>query len=232
MRPAKALRIEVYWANVKAYVKSCVVYHTEAACPPCTPAQLQDLAGAYEASHLLEAGRKNTIELSATITHEMGHGTGVLHHDPTYDGAADLGLKNCTIRYYAPDEFPRNVGDRFELDARGNNPDSFCRRKHNCWGHIRINDNLGAAAGAGAGAAAVPVPASLRRPAVALAAAVAGVAEPALLEISADLAWDEAIAGDPLRVGVRLHGPTGGVAANWVEGVRLRLSRSSVSPNY
>lgn len=227
LRPAMALRIEVYWANVKGYVKRSLVYHSKAACPACTPAELKDLAAAYEADHLPEAGRKKTIELSSTITHEMGHGTGILHHKPTSDSPADAGLKNCTMRYYAPSEFPRDIGDRFELNARGNNPDSFCRRKHNCWGHLRINDNLGAAAGAEAGEAAVPVPASLRRPALAPATsvAVAGVAEPALLEISADLAWDEAIAGDPLRVWVRLHGPTDGVAANWVAGVRLRLSR-------
>ena len=85
------------------------------------------------------------------MTHEMGHGTGVPHHEPTSDSPSIDALKNCTMRYYSPDEFGPNVGDRFELEARDNNPDSFCHRIHNCWGQIRITDNLNAAAGAEAG---------------------------------------------------------------------------------
>ena len=227
-RPAANYRTEVYAAAVKAYVGDTVLYHSRAACPDCTSTQLAQEAKAYELSHSFDAGRKYTIELSATITHEMGHGTGVQHHAPVTDTPSDDTLKNCTMRYYDREEFPANAADRFELEARGNNPDNFCRRKHNCWGQIKITDSLEAEADGAALARGIP--AQLPHPtrlALASFPEIPGVPipEPTLFELSADLAWDEIIEGDPLRFHVRLHGLNDSLTAPWLNGLFLRLVR-------
>jgi hypothetical protein len=56
-------------------------------------------------THPADGGRKNAIELSASCRHEIGHGTGVHHHDPDNSDPNDNDLKNCTMRYYGPKEF-------------------------------------------------------------------------------------------------------------------------------
>jgi len=77
-----------------------------------------------------EFNRKMMIEFSATFAHEIGHATGVRHPNPDHSDFDDPELRNCTIRYYDPDEFipQMYVGwEEFETDifafaARGYNP--------------------------------------------------------------------------------------------------------------
>ena len=78
--------------------------------------------------------------LSMTTTHEMGHGLGVKHHDPT-----DAGSHQCVMRYFGLD-CPRNANDRFELAARAPWPNIYCRsadhtaNARGCWYQIKITD--------------------------------------------------------------------------------------------
>jgi hypothetical protein len=226
-RPASTFQVEIYAANLTNRVYHTVRYHTEADCPsPCDEESLQLRTAAHIGAHPSSFSTKYTIAISATTTHEMGHATGMNHHEPAQSDPLKPDLANCIMRYYRRTEFERNVADRFELLARGHNPSLFCRNIFDCWGQLQVTDNPAASKGA---APASPVHHSPSR------VARAGLLLPPLfpvetrLELSADLEWPEVVAGDPLRLWVRLHGTTSAVAANWTEGLVLTLRRLSDS---
>ena len=224
-RPASSYWIEIYAASVTNYVFDTVLYHTRGDCgTPCDDNRLNTLAGAFIGSNVFSFQTKYTIELSASMTHEMGHGTGVKHHKPENSDPKNSDLANCTMRYYGPKEFPINVGDRFEIFARGHNPNMFCRNIFNCWGQLQVTDNPDAAKGA--------APASLARlrpSQVSLAGILPPFPVETRLELSADLDWPDLVAGDPLRLWVRLHGTTSVVPPNWPDGLVMTLRRLSDS---
>ncbi|MCX6902334.1 MAG: hypothetical protein NTW03_02405 [Verrucomicrobia bacterium] len=222
LRPARTYEVAIFGYNVGAYVSDCVRYHSAADLAGKTAVQQTGFILDYMNDHFEDASQRRTIEMSATIAHELGHATGTIHHKPDYAGSSDPGLANCTMRYYAPNEFPVNPADRFELSARGNQPSEFCRKKFNCWGQLAINDDPSAPASpATARAAAFNTTWSQQRRPNARPA----VAEASALSISADLAWPELVEGDAMRLWGRLHGPTAGAAPNWADGFQFTLQR-------
>jgi hypothetical protein len=219
-RPARTYEVVIFGIEVNRYVTNCVRYHSAADLAGETAAQQDQFILGYLADHAEELSQKCIIEMSATMTHELGHGTGVKHHDPTDSGSKDPDLANCTMRYYGPREFPVNPADRFELIARGDQPSQFCRKSFNCWGQLAIDDD----------------PAAPASPGIAPAAALAtewfyahqpatrqSDTTPTTLSISADLAWPDLIEGDAMRIWGRLHGATSGMASNWVDGFEFTL---------
>lgn len=219
-RPAYTYEVVIYGGNVNDYVTRCVEYHSAADLAGRTAAQQSQIILDYMRDHRDDARTKRTIEMSATLAHELGHGTGINHHNPDNDTHTDPDLAHCTMRYYGPDEFAVDPSDRFELAARGHQPSQFCRKKHNCWGQLAINDNPSAPASPGA--APAPALAAGLYPPFQRATRQADAPAPTL-SISADLAWPEVVEGDALRLWGRLHGPTASVASNWVEGFQFTL---------
>ena len=226
-RPARVYEVVAFASSITNYLVDCVRHHSASLTAGLTQAQADALIGGFIAGNLPDYRRKYVIELSATLAHEMGHATGLNHHDPTDSDFSRADLRNCTLRYYSPREFAADTVDRFELSARGHEPSTFCRAGFNCWGQVQVNDDPAAPAERAAAAAAAQGP--LADPVTSRRALQSGPppadVDPGPLELSADLAWREIAAGDPLRVWVRLHGPTRGVAANWADGVRLTLVR-------
>ena len=235
MSPGGTFRVDIYAANVDNYVLDTVKYHSATLCVGCTTED-QKRAEAQEliADNQKDYRTKYTIELSATCAHEIGHGTGVEHHDPTGSNPNNPGLKDCTMRYYGPNEYPANVADLFELVARGHNPSQFCTETFNCWGQLRISDDPNApssgAAAAMAGKADEPRGAlRLTSQAGNRRTGVPRDKTPAALSVSSDLVWTDLVTGDPLRLEVRLHGPTDQLAANWMAGVQINLTKVTSS---
>ena len=221
-RPAYTYEVVIFGANVNGYISSCVRYHSSADLAGKTAAQQNQFILDYVRGHADDARLKRSIEMSATIAHELGHGTGINHHNPQDDSPRDPDLANCTMRYYGPNEFPIDPADRYELDARGNQPSQFCRKKHNCWGQLAINDNPAAPASPGTAPAAAFTTAWFydHDPAMRQSEATVPV-----LSISADLAWPGLVEGDAVRLWGRLHGPTADIATNWVDGFQFTLQR-------
>ena len=118
-RPAYTYEVVFFGVEVNRYVTNCVNYHSAADLAGKTKAQQDQFIQDFLAGHIGDFRQKRTIEMSATMTHELGHGTGVNHHDPDNASAADPDLANCTMRYYGPEEFHINPADRFELLALG-----------------------------------------------------------------------------------------------------------------
>jgi hypothetical protein len=221
-RPAYTYEVVFFGVEVNRYVTNCVRYHSAADLAGKTAAQQDQFILGYlaEADHAVDMSQKRTIEMSATMTHELGHGTGVNHHDPDDDSATDPDLANCTMRYYAPDEFPVDAADRFELAARGSQPSEFCRKKFNCWGQLAIDDDPAAPASPGIAPAANLTMEWFLQHQPATRQSEANAPE---LSISADLAWPDLVEGDAMRIWGRLHGPTFGMAGNWVDGFQFTL---------
>ena len=222
MRPANTYEVIIYGYNVGQYVAICVRYHSAADLAGKTDVDQTLFILDYIEDHFTNASRRRTIEMSATIAHELGHATGIIHHDPTDSSSTDPDLANCTMRYYAPWEFPVNTADRFELAARGNQPSQFCRQKFNCWGQLAINDDPAAAASPGTAAAASLAAERFDQQQT---AARQSNEEAPTLSISADLAWPDLVEGDAMRLWGRLHGPTAEVASNWMDGFEFTLVR-------
>ena len=174
----------IFGTEVSRYVTNCARYHSAADLAGKTAAEQDQIILNYMGDHAGDASLKRLIEMSATITHELGHGTGVIHHTPETDSPTQPDHVNCTIRYYSPNEYPVDPGDRFELRARGNQPSEFCRVKHNCWGQLAINDDPAAPPSTGAALAA-----ALRTEPVVLHQSLTPQAQPEApaLSISADL---------------------------------------------
>ncbi|MBL9137047.1 MAG: hypothetical protein JNK85_14340 [Verrucomicrobiales bacterium] len=227
-RPASVFQVEIFAANITNRVFQTVRYHTYADCPaPCDATSLDAWTSAYIAAFPFSFRTKYTIAFCATATHELGHATGLNHHDPSDSDPKKAGLANCLMRYYGPAEFSRNVGDRFELMARGHNPSFYCRESFDCWGQLQVTDNPAATRGA-----ANAVARDTHAPRIARMSPFTPTSPvETRLQVSADLDWQEMIEGDPLRLWVRLHGVTGAVKPNWTEGLTVTLRRlSGVSP--
>ena len=220
LRPANTYEVVIFGYNVGAYVSGCVRYHSAADLLGKTDVQASNFILDYMQDHFGDADQRRTIEMSATIAHELGHATGVEHHKPDYWSSHNPDLANCTMRYYGPDEFPVNPADRFELTARGNQPSEFCRKVFDCWGQLAINDDPAAPASPGIAPASAVSTAWFfeHRPAI-------RQSDPAApgFSISADLAWPDLVEGDAMRIWGRLHGSTIGIASNWVDGFQFTL---------
>lgn len=236
-RPSCAYQVDVYAANVAQYVFNTVYYHSEQDLKGLTSAQKLAVVNRYIAGHQVPYKRKNTIEMSATMAHELGHATGINHHKPVDFHPDNSALADCTIRYYSQNEFMVDPDDRFELASRGHSPNALCRTVFNCWGQLQVSDNPGAAAASGA-AGFSPAPSTDADRVSQLSQEVPNgtvlaqplsrqEGEPAALDLSADLMWPEVVTGDPLRLAVRLHGATSQATSNWIDGVRLNLRQLS-----
>lgn len=223
-RPASVFQVEIFAANITNRVFQTVRYHTLADCPaPCDATSLDAWTSAYIGAFPHSFRTKYTIAFCATATHELGHATGLNHHDPADSDAKNGALANCLMRYYGPAEFVRDVGDRFELAARGHNPSFYCRESFDCWGQLRVTDNPAASKGTGNAMAH-----DTFAPRIADTGRFAPVAPvETRLQVSADLDWQEMVEGDPLRLWVRLHGTTGEVSGDWTKGFALTLRRLS-----
>lgn len=223
-RPASTFQVEIFASNITNRVFQTVRYHTSADCPaPCDATGLDAWTCAYIGAFPFSFRTKYTIAFCATTSHELGHATGLNHHDPADGDAKDADLANCIMRYYGHAEFGRNVGDRFELIARGHNPSFFCRKSFNCWGQLQITDKPAASAGS-----ASVMARDTHAPRIAWTSPVTPpVPVETRLLVSADLDWQDMVEGDPLRLWVRLHGTTGAVKADWTEGLALTLRRLS-----
>jgi hypothetical protein len=220
MRPSYTYEVVIFGYNVGAYVSDCVRYHSAADLAGKTDVQASNFILDYMQDHFEDAGQRRTIEMSSTIAHELGHATGIIHHEPNTWSSKNPDLINCTMRYYGPKEFPVNPADRFELTARGNQPSEFCRKVFNCWSQLAINDDPAAPASPGIAPASEVSTAWFfqHQPATRQSSANS----PAL-SISADLAWPDLVEGDAMRIWGRLHGSTTGMASNWVDGFQFTL---------
>jgi hypothetical protein len=222
--PVGALVIETYANNIVQYTREVVQYHTWGApefakyWDPATTDSLRammrtrcaDLAEAYIRDHRNDYERRNWLHFTTTITHEVGHGVAV--NDLKSPG--NVGPIECVMRYFATEDFPPNVNDRFELGSRKPWPSIYCRSTVgtvdgiSCWRQIEITDRVDAS---GANAFKLDTTGSdpgIRRmmvPAPAGAGpALTLVEELPALQLSCRLLWEETLAGDPLRVEVIL----------------------------
>jgi hypothetical protein len=222
MRPSYTFEVVIFGYNVGTYVSDCVRYHSAADLAGKTAVQQTSFILDYMQDHFEDAGQRRTIEMSATIAHELGHATGIIHHNPDNWSSKNPDLANCTMRYYGPEEFPVNPADRFELAARGNQPSEFCRKVFNCWGQLAINDDPAAPASPGIAPAATLGTEWFHESLPATRQFEVNAPE---LSISADLVWPDLVEGDAMRIWGRLHGPTSGMAGNWVDGFQFTLER-------
>jgi len=149
LSPKDAYVITIYPPVFAGEVASFVKYHTRALPlfqpgnpnPPANPdAEAARLASEYIRDHPQEYKERFLRRLADVTTHEMGHGLGVHHHDPTKGGNME-----CVMRYFDWD-FPRNPNDRFELQARNPWPDIYCTSADHtaggvpCWKQIKVTD--------------------------------------------------------------------------------------------
>lgn len=86
-------------------------------------------------------------ETALVVTHELGHGVGVKHHEPKDEGNA-----HCAIRYPSPpfkDGCTMNPADPLDLKIHIPWPDKFCKDAagsadpQGCWGQIVVTDRQG-----------------------------------------------------------------------------------------
>jgi hypothetical protein len=238
---------------------------------PAGPAKDQmakDIAAATDkhiADHPTDHSRRIWRELAATVTHELGHGINIDDLNPPNSD----GPKECLIRYMGVDEYPRDPNDRFEFKARQPWPSIFCDSAAgtvggvSCFRQITVTDRQPAAAAAlfGGGVhslsdrgvrtgtrTVLPHDTSPRPRALAPAAAIVKPSTnlPAL-KLATTLLWNDPLAGDPLRVQVRMSFPrveqaarlarlgitndppvpVPAVATNWQDGVDLYLYRKA-----
>ncbi|MCC7374424.1 MAG: hypothetical protein IT581_07195 [Verrucomicrobiales bacterium] len=262
--PVGALVIETYANNIEKYTRQVVQYHTWGApefakyWDPATTDVLRammrtrcaDLAEAYIRDHRDDFERRNWLHFTTTLTHEVGHGVAV----KDLKKPRNVGPVECVMRYFSTKDFSPNVNDRFEFASRSPWPSIYCRSAVgtvegiSCWKQIEITDRVGASGAISFTRDTLGANPGIRRmkgPAPAgTGTSPTLVEELPVLQLSCRLLWEEALAGDPLRVEVTLSSaayqqamhkaaltgaavppgllyPT--VATNWHEGLDLTL---------
>ncbi len=265
--PRSTFVIELYPPSLANICRYYVRYHTAAlplfanysSAPPDEKAWLNTewrrLADEYILSHPGEWGAQNHFYLMAGVSHEMGHGVGIDDLLSPNTG----GPWTCYMRYL-DDDCPKDVTDRMELKARWNNdairPQEFCqsaadtKEGKGCYKQIHVTDRQGKASlltlhprdvspeiETAALNATVPLASrSLQSFATATAPS---------FQVTTDVVWEPVLAGDPLRIVVRLNAPSAteawtqalhqeqhngpptlpAIASGWWNGLRLELFR-------
>ncbi len=149
--PSSTLLCVLYLNQMTDYLRNTVVYHTQglprftnyAQLPPAERAAMAQAMAAeadqYIAEHPVDYWTRSLKQTATVVTHELGHGVGILDHDPAQEGDP-----LCLMRTFGFD-LPRNPLDRFELQARTPWPDLFCASTNathglGCQGQIKITD--------------------------------------------------------------------------------------------
>lgn len=232
--PGGVLAIELYSYGIERISRLLVRHHTmglprfagfDDLPEPDKDRMLDDViaeADDYIRTHGSEWEEQNFLYLLAGTSHELGHGVSIDDLVPPNMG----GPWSCFMRYIGLDDFPRNVDDRMEIQARWHNsskgPHQFCHDPtatvpgKGCYEQVHLTDRKppGPALQRSPGASEV-------RPAVAESrwvAASTGVETP--LNLEAGLEWEEVLAGDPLRFTVRLSWPS--MMEAWARELRAR----------
>jgi hypothetical protein len=268
--PGGKLLITVYPFMHLRYVWEVVCYHTMGlpqfstfGAMPAGPARdqmardINQETDRFIGSSPGQQAERIWLETSTTIAHEMGHGIGISDLVPPSTG----GPWECVMRYMGLADHPRNPNDRYELVARNPWPDVFCLDPTAttsgiaCWKQIEVTDRRSGVARASFEAVERPSP----RPIAPLHVAsrpnstirpqnqVRLVETPStlpILDLSAEILWDELYSGDPLRFRVRLttprarqsallarlgqgvHQPAPRISTNWPGKLSMELHRS------
>lgn len=268
LSPKAWLLIELYLKNVLDYGKRVVLYHTyglkefagystaSAADRARMDAAAQKSAQEYIDSNNTDWKEMNLKALMMVASHEMGHGVAI----DDLQEPRNRGPQNCFMRYLSLADFPRNADDRFELQARWRDaakcPTVFCTDAtatvpgKGCFKQIHVTDREGGAAllsyhptrlahnGGGS-----PAPRPLDLTGRTWISIFGGPPDP--LRLTTGLEWEAPLAGDPLRLTVRLSSPLASdtweigylrgdtnpppaapaISANWLSGLQLELAR-------
>lgn len=149
--PRNVMLCVLYLNQMTEYLRNTVVYHTlgldrfahwEQLPPAERAAMAREIAAEadqYIADHPADYWTRSLKQTATVVTHELGHGVGILDHDP-----AQAGDPLCLMRAFGYD-LPRNPLDRFELQARTPWPNLFCASTNathglGCQGQIKITD--------------------------------------------------------------------------------------------
>ncbi len=265
--PRATFAIELYPPSLAAICRAYVRYHTAAlplfanysSAPPDEKAWLNTewrrLADEYILSNPGEWGAQNHFYLMAGVSHEMGHGVGIDDLVSPNTG----GPWTCYMRYLDTD-CPKDPTDRMELKARWNNdairPQEFCqsavatKEGKGCYKQIHVTDRQGKASllTLHPRGASPEMDIAARENALAMAdrslQSFATATAPGF-QVSAEVLWEPVLAGDPLRLVVRLNAPSAteawtqalrqgqhngpptlpAMASDWWNGLRLELFR-------
>jgi hypothetical protein len=266
--PKNTYLIEAYLSKIDWYTEETVKYNTwglpafagfnaaSAAEKDRMRTEVSAETRSYLAANSADVLARRWFHLSEVLSHELGHGVGVEDLLPPHT----QGPTNCLMRYFGFDDFPRDPGDRLEISRRWTSPlqpTIFCldptgtKRNLACFKQIQVTDRASSLVTMALAGRSYSLPHGSPGDEAASLAAIPLVsvadANPAEIELSAELEWGPVLAGDPLWLTAQLSSPRwrqeaflqriqnstemtapsplAGLAAHWVDGISLNLYR-------